>query len=166
MLAGSFLEILSRFIRIASIIAVAFIVAGLIGFLTDAVRDTSIAQATRIPDPGSGRVVTSTVDLSQPNPPASIEKLRQANHTGGREFIDDVGDVLMAPFSFLIKSSDAWVKRVLYSVLALLLYGLLGQVLADWLRKDSDASRRAAITAREEAAAEERKRTGSYASPA
>jgi hypothetical protein len=141
-------------------------VAGLIGFLTDEVRNTSIAQATRIPDPGSGRVVTSTSDLTEPNPPAEIEALREQNHTKGREVIDDIGDVLMAPFGFLIDGSQAWVKRLLYSGLALILYGLLLQVLADYIRRDADGSRRAAITAREEAAAEERRKSGTYASPA
>ena len=166
MLAGSFLEVVARFVRIASIVAVVFIVAGLIGFLTDSVRNTSIAQATRIPDPGSGRVVTTTTDLAEPNPPAAIEKLREANHTKGREFIDDVGDVLMAPFGFLIGGSEAWVKRLLYSALALILYGLLGQVLADALVKVSDGARRAEISEREREAAEERKRTGTFVSPA
>src|SRR4051794_37334197 len=115
MLAGSFFDVLARLIRLASIIAVVFIVAGLIGFLTDEVRDTSTVQATRIPDPGSGRVVTTTVDISEPAPSAAIEKVREQEHTSGREFIDDVNDVLLAPFSFLIEDSDPWVKRLLYS---------------------------------------------------
>ena len=166
MLAGSFLDVFARLVRVVSVVAVLFVVAGLIGFLTDTVRDTSIAQATRIPDPGTGRVVTTTADLAQPDPPAVIEKLREQNHTGGREAIDDVGDILMSPFSFLIEGSRPWVKRLLYSALALLLYGVLLQVLADFIRRRSDGSRRAAFTAKEEAAAEERKRTGSYASPA
>ena len=166
MLAGSFLDILARLIRIASILAVVFVVAGLIGFLTDEVRNTSVEQATRIPDPTTGRVVTSIADLTQPDPPAAIERLREKNHTSGREFIDDVGDVLMAPFSFLIKGSHAWVKRLLYSALALLIYGFLGQVLADALVKNSDGARRAAVAEAERKAAEERKRTGSFVSPA
>jgi hypothetical protein len=157
---------LSRVVRIASIVAVLFILAGLIGFLTDEVRDTSKVQATRIPDPGSGRVVTVTVDLTQPDPPAAIEKVREAEHTAGREFIDDVGDVLMGPFSWMIQDSEPWVRRLLYSFLALFFYGFLGQVLADYMRKIADGQRRAERQARDEAAAEERKRTGSYASPA
>jgi hypothetical protein len=166
MLAGSFLDVLARFVRLASILAALFILAGLIGFLTDTVRNTSISQATRIPDPGSGRIVTTTADLAEPNPPAAIEKLREANHTKAREVIDDVGDVMMAPFGFLIDGSEAWVKRLLYSALALLVYGLLGQVLANALVKSSDGARRAEVAERERKAAEERKRTGSFASPA
>ena len=166
MLAGSFLEVVARFVRLASLVASLFIAAGLIGFLTDEVRNTSLTQTTRIQDPGSGREVTSTADLTEPDPPAAIEKLREDNHTSGREVIDDAGDRLMAPFSFLIQDSRAWVKRLLYSALALFLYGFLGQVLADTMRKRSDAERRAAFAARERAAEAERKRTGTYESPA
>lgn len=165
MLAGSFFDVLSRLVRVASIVAVLFVVAGLIGFLTDEVRDTSEVQATRIPDPATGRQVTTTVDITQPDPPAAIEALREEEHTSGREVIDDAGDVLMAPFSFIIEGSRPWVRRLLYSALALLFYGVLLQVLADFIRRTADGSRRAAVTAREQAAAEERRRTGSYASP-
>src|SRR3954453_18371985 len=166
MAPGSFMGFLSRIVRLASIVAVVFILAGLLGFLTDSVRDTSKVQATRIPDPGSGRVVTVTIDITQPDPPAAIEKVRESEHTAAREFIDDVGDVLMSPFSWIIDGSDPWVQRLLYSLLALPLSGLLGEVRADSIRKSADGKRRAEATAREEAAAQERKRTGSYASPA
>lgn len=165
MLAGSFLDVVSRLIRLASIVAVLFVVAGLIGFLTDEVRDTSKVQATRIPDPTTGRQVTTTVDISQPDPSPAIEAVREKEHTSGRELIDDVGDVLMSPFSWIINGSDAWVRRLLYSALALLLYGALAQVLADWLRRESDGSRRNAQLERERRAAEERRRSGTYASP-
>jgi hypothetical protein len=166
MFAGSFFQVLSRLIRLTSYVAIAFIIAGLLGLLTDLVRDTSKVQATRIPDPGSGRVVTQTVDVEQPNPPAAVEKVRQDEHTAGREVIDDVGDVLMSPFTFLIKGSDGAVRKLLYSALALILYGFLLQLLADFLRRESDASRRAAISAKEQAEAEERRKSGTYVSPA
>src|SRR5215218_5872494 len=151
MFAGSFLDVLSRLIRLASYVAVLFIVAGLIGLLTDEVRDTSEVQATRIVDPGSGRAVTVTVDIATPNPPAAVEKVRENEHTSGREAIDDVGDVLMAPFGFLIEDSDGAVRRLLYSGLALILYGFLLQMLADYLRRRSDGARRAAVTAKAQA---------------
>src|SRR5215216_1619871 len=120
MSAGSFLDLLSRLIRIASYVAILFIAAGLIGLLTDEVSDTSKVEATRIVDPGSGRTVTTTVDVAQPNPPAAIEKIREQEHSGAREAIDDAGDVMMAPFTFLIKDSDGAVRRLLYSGIALI----------------------------------------------
>ncbi|HEX6713872.1 MAG TPA: hypothetical protein VF066_10815 [Thermoleophilaceae bacterium] len=166
MLAGSFFEVLARLIRVASIVAVLFIVAGLIGLLTDEVRDTSTVQATRIPDPATGRQVTDVIDIEAPKPPAAIEKVREDEHTSGREAIDDVGDVLMGPFTWIIEGSDGAVRKLLYSALALILYGFLLQVLADFMRREADGQRRADRAAQEAAAAEERRKSGTYISPA
>jgi hypothetical protein len=166
MLAGSFFDVLARLIRIVSLVAVAFIVAGLIGLLTDEVRDTSKVQATRITDPGTGQVVTKTIDIEAPNPDSAIEKIREDEHTAGREVIDDVGDVLMGPFTWLIKGSDGAVRKLLYSAIALFLYGFLLQMLADFMRREADGQRRADRAAREAKEAEERRKSGTYVSPA
>jgi hypothetical protein len=164
--APSVFGLLSRFARLASIVAVVLIVAGLLGLLTDEVRDTSKVQATRIQSPGEAGVTSVIVDITQPDPPATVETAREQQHTGGREAIDDAGDVLMAPFTSVANGSEPWVRRVLYSALALLLYGLLVQVLADKMRRLAEESRRRAFTAREAAAAAKRKESGTYVSPA
>ena len=166
MLAGSAFEVLARLIRLASIAAVIFLVAGLIGLLTDEVRDTSSVQATLITDPGTGRQVVKTVDIEAPQPPARIEAIRQNEHTSGREAIDDVGDVLMGPFTWIIPDSDGAVRKLLYSGLALIIYGLLLQMLADFMKREADGQRRADRSAQEAAAAEERRKSGQYISPA
>ena len=163
MLAGSFFEVLARFIRIFSIVACLFIVGGLIGLLTDEVQDTSSVQATRFTDQGA---VAITVDIESPKPSAAVEAIREKEHSSGREFIDDANDVLLGPFTWLIEDSDGAVRHLLYAGLGLLIYGLLLQMLADFMRTQSDASRRAAISAKEQAAAEERRRSGQYISPA
>ena len=163
MLAGSFFEVLARFIRAFSVVACLFIVAGLIGLLTDLVQDTSKVQATRFTEQGAVQV---SVDIEAPKPSPAVEAVREKEHSGGREFIDDVNDVLLGPFTFLIEGSDGAVRHALYAALGLLVYGLLLQMLADFLRKESDASRRAARSAKEEAAAEERRKSGQYISPA
>jgi hypothetical protein len=165
-LAGSAFEVLARLIRLASILAVIFLVAGLIGLLTDEVRDTSSVQATLITDPGTGRQVVKTVDIEAPRPPARIEAIRQSEHTSGREAIDDVGDVLMGPFTWIIPDSDGAVRKLLYSGLALIIYGFLLQMLADFMKREADGQRRADRSAREAAAAEERRKSGQYISPA
>jgi hypothetical protein len=166
MVAGSLFDALGRLIRLASFVAVAVIVAGLIGLLTDEVQDTSKVQSTRITDPGTGQVATQTVDIEAPKPSPAIEKVREDEHSGGREAIDDAGDVLMGPFTFLIKGSDGAVRKLLYSAIALFLYGFLLQMLADFMRREADGQRRADRTAREAKEAEERRRSGSYVSPA
>jgi hypothetical protein len=163
MLAGSFFEVLARFIRVFSIVACLFIVGGLIGLLTDEVQDTSEVQATRFTEQGA---VTVSVDIESPKPSPAVEKVREEEHSSGREFVDDVNDVLLGPFNFLIEDSDGAVRHLLYAGLGLLIYGLLLQVLADFLRKESDASRRAARSAKEHAAAEERRKSGQFSSPA
>lgn len=168
MFTGSLLDGLSRLVRILSLLGVAFIVAGLIGFLTDEVRNTSTVQATRQVQvfPGQpAQATTESVDITQPDPPARVEALREKQHTAAREFIDDVGDVMMSPFTWLAKGSQPWVRRLLYSALALLIYGFLGQMLADLIRRESDESRRASVAEREQKAADERRRTGTYLSP-
>ena len=162
MLAGSFFEVLARFIRIFSVVACLFIVGGLIGLLTDEVQDTSSVQATRFTAQGA---VAVTVDIESPKPSPAVEAIREKERSG-REFIDDVNDVLLGPFTWLIEDSDGAVRHLLYAGLGLLIYGLLLQMLADFMRKQSDASRRAAISAKEQAAAEERRKSGQYTSPA
>jgi hypothetical protein len=162
----SLFGLLSRFVRLASIVAVVLIVAGLFGLLTDEVRDTSKVQATRIQSPGDTGTTAVLVDITQPDPPATVERAREQQHTSGREAIDDAGDVLMAPFTSIAKGSDPWVRRVLYSALALLLYGFVLQVLADKMKRLAEESRRRVFTAREADAAAKRKESGTYVSPA
>ena len=57
-------------------------------------------------------------------------------------------------------------QRLLYSALGLFFYGFLLLVLADWIKRRADGSRRDAFSERERKAAEERRRTGHYQSPA
>jgi hypothetical protein len=164
MLSARFFGALSTLVRVASILAVLLIVAGLIGFLTDSVRDTSKVQATRFGGAGGPQAIT--VDISEPAPPAAVERIREQQHTSAREVIDDAGDLMAAPFSWIAKGSDPWVRRLIYSALGLLLYGVLLQVLADFIRRESDESRRRVFTEREAKAAARRKKSGTYASPA
>jgi hypothetical protein len=168
MLAGSFFEVLSRVVRLFSIVAVLFIVGGLIGLLTDEVGDTSKVQATRITNAGTGQPqpVTESVDIEAPKPAADVEKIRETEYTKGRETIDDVGDVLMGPFTWIIPGSDGAVRKLLYSAIALFLYGFLVQMLADFVRREADGQRRADRVAQEAKAAEERRKSGNYVSPA
>lgn len=152
-------------LRIAAVVATVFVVAGLIGFLTDEVRDSSKVSATRITLLGNGQT-PKTVDITQPDPPADVERAREGQHSKAREFIDDVGDVLMSPFTWVGSGSRAWVQRLIDSGLALLLYGVLGMFLADRARRFADKIRRDMLAAQEEKAARLRRESGTYVSPA
>jgi hypothetical protein len=167
MVIGRLLKLSGTLVHAAALVAVVFVLAGLLGFLTDAVSGSSKVSTTRI-ERLSDRTVRSvtTVDISQPNPPAAVERLRTQKHKPAREFIDDVGDVLMSPFTGIAEASRPWVQRLLDSGLALLLYGLVAWILGDRLRRIGDGRRRHAFSAAEEKAAAARRESGTYLSPA
>src|SRR3954452_15834929 len=109
MATPTLLRSIATVLRVAAVLATVFVVAGLIGFLTDEVRSSSKVSATRITLFDNGQA-TKTVDITQPDPPADVERARAGQHTKAREFIDDVGDVLMSPFSCVAGGSKAWVQ--------------------------------------------------------
>jgi hypothetical protein len=73
--------------------------------------------------------------INSPNPTPAEEKARERAHGSFREAIDDVNDVLLAPFSGLIDSDNSWVQHGVPSFLALLVYGLGLGTLANMLPK-------------------------------
>jgi hypothetical protein len=64
---------------------------------------------------------------------AGDEAEREGAHDSVREMIDDVNDVLLAPFVDLVDSGNAWVARGVPAILALLIYGLGLGLLANML---------------------------------
>src|SRR5437763_11879738 len=157
---------LANVVRLISIVAVAFLLAGLVGFLTDEVRSSSKVSATRISQIVGGQATTVSVDISQPDPPASVEKVREQEHSNAREVIDDANDGLFRPFSWIGRHRAPWVQRLICTGLALFFYGFLLQLLAGQLRLQGDKARREAVSAAERKAADERRASGTYASPA
>jgi len=166
MASYSVLRFVATAIRWLSVVAVVFVLAGLLGALTDEVRNSSKVSATRITQVQGGTPQTAVVDITQPDPPADVERLREKQHTAGREVIDDVNDVLMRPFSWIGQDRAPWVQRLIYTGLSLLIYGFLLQVLADQLRLLADRIRREHLSAAEAEAARERRESGTYVSPA
>lgn len=166
MATPTLLRWISTLLRAIAIFAVVFVLAGLLGFLTDEVRDSSKSSSTRIAIFNEGTHQTKTVDITQPDPPADVERAREQQHTKAREFIDDVGDVVMSPFSWATDGLRAFVQRLVDSGLALLLYGVLGLVLADRARRYADQIRRDMLRAKDEKAARERRESGTFVSPA
>jgi predicted PurR-regulated permease PerM len=166
MVESTSLRGLASVLRIIAIVAVLFVVAGLIGFVTDEVSSSSKASATRITQIDNGQPTVVTVDISQPDPPAAIERIREQQHSSGREVIDDVDDALFRPFSWIGRHRAPWVQRLICTGLALFFYGFVLLWLAGELRLTGDKARRRAISARERAAEAERRASGTYASPA
>jgi hypothetical protein len=71
--------------------------------------------------------------MDDPAPGAGAERAREKKHGQARELIDDANDVLLSPFAGVVGTDDPWVKRIVPSVLALLLYGLGLTLLANFL---------------------------------
>jgi hypothetical protein len=105
----------------AAILASVFVALGWGLFALDQARGASNESVAGIAgDPAT---------FSDPSP--DQERAREKAHSRAREFIDDVNDVLLAPFAGLTDSSSSkWVRRSIPALLALLIYGLGGGFLA------------------------------------
>ena len=59
--------------------------------------------------------------------------MREAQHSSVREYIDDGNDLLASPFTGIVASKNVWIERLVPAGLGLLLFGLGGLMLANWL---------------------------------
>jgi hypothetical protein len=59
-----------------------------------------------------------------------VEKVREQENEKFHEFVDDVDDILLSPFTGISNSSSIWVRRLIPLALALLIYGIGGLYLA------------------------------------
>jgi hypothetical protein len=113
--------VFARPIRIAASLACVFVVLGFGAFALEQARGASQESVSGI----AGDPTT----FSDPSP--NQERAREKLHSGSREFIDDVNDVLLSPFAGLVASSSSkWVRRLIPALLALLVYGFGGGYLA------------------------------------
>jgi hypothetical protein len=118
---------LAAVVRWASLIACAFV---LLGFAFFVVNQTSTASKNQVTAITGGNNVKAESATKVPNPSPAVEKVREQENDPFHEFVDDVNDVLLAPFTGIINSDSIWVIRLFTAGLALLIYGLLGQYLA------------------------------------
>jgi hypothetical protein len=108
---------LERVIAVVSIVASAFVLLGFGLFAYDEVSEAS-------------RRVTQEI-----SPSPERERARERSHSTLREVIDDVNDVLLAPFADVADGSgDAWVRRGVPALLGLLLYAIVLGFVARWTR--------------------------------
>ncbi|MFL5896823.1 MAG: hypothetical protein ACJ76Z_17115 [Thermoleophilaceae bacterium] len=114
-------------LRWAAILASAFVTMSFIFFLVD---QTSKASTNQVHGITGGAEVKPENETKLPNPPKAVERLRQKEDDSFHEFVDDVDDVLLSPFSGISKSHSIWVRRLIPLGLALLIYGVGGLYLA------------------------------------
>jgi hypothetical protein len=108
-------------IRTAAIVASVFVALGWGLFAIDQARGASHESVAGI----AGDPTTF------PDPTPRQERVREKSHGTVREFVDDVNDVLLAPFAGIVDDSDSeWVRRSIPALIALLVYGFGGGFLA------------------------------------
>jgi hypothetical protein len=117
----------AAFVRWLSILASAFVA---LSFLFFAVNQTSTASQNQVNAIGGQAGVEAESATKVPDPPKAVEKVREKENDKFHEFVDDVDDVLVAPFTGLVDSDQIWVRRLVPLGLALLIYGLGGSYLA------------------------------------
>ena len=118
---------IASIVRWASLVACAFVT---LSFLFFAVNQTSNASKNQVTAITGGSNIKADSVTKLPNPPPAVEKLREKENSGIHEFVDDVDDVLLSPFTGISNSSSIWVRRLIPLALALLIYGLGGLYLA------------------------------------
>ncbi len=92
-------------------------------------RDTQVREVVD----SEGAPVRSREAIDAPNPGPDVERVRESVNSSARELIDDGNDVLASPFTSLAWSDHIWTKRMVPAVVGLLLFGLGGLMLANWI---------------------------------
>jgi hypothetical protein len=107
--------VLERALRTAAALASGCVVLSFVLFALDESREASRESQEAI----AGRTASRTTDPSE-----SQERARERAHSTVREAIDDVNDVLLAPFTWAEpEGDDKWARRGLPALVALVVYG-------------------------------------------
>jgi hypothetical protein len=114
-------------LRWAAIISSSFIALSFLFFAAD---QTSTASKASVAGITGGSNVKAESVTKLPNPPRSVEQVREQENDKFHEFVDDADDVLLSPFTSISNSNSIWVRRTVPALIALLLYGIGGLYLA------------------------------------
>jgi hypothetical protein len=119
--------VIATVLRWAAILASAFVA---LSFMFFAVDQTSSASQNSVREIAGQSNVKAESVTKLPNPPRAVENVRERENDGFHEFVDDVDDVLLAPFTGISNSDNIWIRRTIPALIALLLYGVVGMYLA------------------------------------
>jgi hypothetical protein len=119
--------VIATVLRWAAILSSAFVA---LSFLFFAVDQTSNASRNSVREIAGKSNVKAENATKLPNPPRAIEIVRERENDRFHEFVDDVDDVLLSPFTSISNSNSIWVRRAIPALIALLLYGVGGMYLA------------------------------------
>jgi hypothetical protein len=108
-------------LRLFSIAASVLVLLSFGAFAIDEARSGSQSSQAGI----AGTTFVAAADpagYAKPSP--AQERVREADHGGAREALDDADDVLLAPFAFLTEdNASSWMRRSIPALLALAVYG-------------------------------------------
>ena len=124
-------------IRICAITAAVLVALSFALFAIDQSSAGTKAQVDTVKE-GSAVAVQSDADVDVPSPSAEIERVREQRHSSTREYIDDANDIIVSPVTGAMNSGSVWAQRGVTTVLALLLFGLGGMLLANMLPRSSN----------------------------
>jgi len=122
---------MANLVRILALTASAIVVLSFVFFAVDQLTEGSENQVRSVR--GDSQRARSDALIDAPNPGPRVEQARDRQHSDIRELIDDGDDVLLSPFTGIVDSSSVWVSRLVPGGIGLLLYGLLGMMLANAL---------------------------------
>jgi hypothetical protein len=118
-------------IRLVAIVMSGFVLFGFAFFSADELDRGSRTQQQALSNELNG----GGADPAPIARTSGDEAAREAANGTFREVVDDVNDLLLAPFVDIVDSQDVWVARGVPTILALLLYGLGLGFLANMLPK-------------------------------
>jgi hypothetical protein len=121
---------MATLLRVIAVAASLLVVLGFAAFASDQASEASKTQVQALGQ-----------ELDDPAPQPATERERERRHGSVREVIDDANDVLLAPFAGLVDAHNAWVRRLVPTVLALLVYGLLLALVANFLPRPARPAR-------------------------
>ncbi|MDQ3644685.1 MAG: hypothetical protein M3356_04160 [Actinomycetota bacterium] len=120
-------------IRICAVTAAALVALSFVFFAVDQLTEGSENQVRALRSDNDRALSQAEIDKPAPRP--AVERVREEQHSSVREYVDDADDVLLSPFTGLVDTDQVWAQRVVPGVLALLLYGLGGTLLANAMPK-------------------------------
>jgi len=107
--------VLASLLRVVSLVASAIVVLSFVLFALDETRAASQRTTAEI----AGLQAARTAD-----PSPAQERARERAHSSARELIDDVDDILLAPFTWAAPdTTNKWVLRGVPALVTLVVYG-------------------------------------------
>ncbi len=120
-------------VRICAVTAAVLVALSFVFFAVDQLTEGSDNQVRALRSDEAR--APSQAEIDKPAPEPAVERIRETQHSSAREYVDDANDVLLSPFTGLVDTGHVWSQRVIGGLLALLLYGLGGTLLANALPK-------------------------------